>query len=259
MTALMPIFMILLGLVIGSFMNVLIYRLPRELSIVKPRSFCPACKKPIPWYENIPLVSFVFLGGRCSNSKCRKPISFQYPLVELLTGALFLYLFLIHGFSIWFLFYAYFFCGLIVISGIDLTHHEIPDAITIPGILLGLALQIWQGTWPLGLLGAGFGGGLILLMRVLGGWAWKKEVMGMGDVYLIAMIGAYVGFPDVILAIFLAALAGAIFGIGFCIVTRKNMGEAYIPFGPFLGLGGALIIILKIHLVSILEMFFPRF
>lgn len=257
-TTLMLAFSVLLGLVIGSFMNVLIYRLPRGLSIAKPRSFCPLCKKTIPWYENIPLVSFAFLGGRCSNPKCRKPISFQYPLVELLTGSLFLYLFLTYGFSFQSLFYAYFFCGLIVIGGIDLTHQLIPDAITIPGILLGLVMQILNGTWLLGLLGAGFGGGLILLMRVLGGWAWKKEVMGMGDVFLVAMIGAYAGFPDIILAIFIAAFLGAVFGIIYLSATRQQR-ETPIPFGPFLGLGGALIIILKLHLVSILEIIVPRF
>lgn len=258
MTIAMPVLMVLMGLVIGSFMNVLIYRLPRDISIVKPRSSCPACKKLIPWYENIPLVSYAFLRGRCSNPKCRKPISIQYPLVELLTGVLFLYLFLTYGLSLWFLFHVYFFCGLIVISGIDLTHQLIPDAITIPGILLGLVLQILNGTWLLGLLGAGFGGGLILLMRVLGGWAWKKEVMGLGDVFLVAMIGAFVGFPDVILAIFIAALLGATFGIVYLLATRQQK-ETPIPFGPFLSLGGALVIILKLHLESILRMVVPRF
>lgn len=258
MIYLRPVFIVLMGLVIGSFMNVLIFRLPRGLSIVHPRSFCPACRKQIRWFENIPLLSYAFLGGRCSNPKCRRQIPFRYPLVEFLTGAVFLYLYLVHGLSLPFLLYAYFFCGLIVISGVDLTHQVIPDVITIPGILLGLVMHVLEGTWFLGLLGAGFGGGLILLMRVLGGWAWKKEVMGMGDVFLIAMIGAYVGFPDVILALFIAALAGAAAGIAYLAATRQHK-ETPIPFGPFLSLGGALIIILRIHLATAIRLINPGF
>lgn len=257
MNLLVNVFMFLLGLVIGSFINVVIFRLPRGLSIIRPRSFCPSCRRPIPWYENIPLLSFIFLRGRCA--QCRAAISFQYPLVELLTGLVFWFLFRAHGLSLAFAFHLYFFCGLIIISGIDFSHQLIPDVITIPGITLGVVMQILKGTWLLGLLGAGFGGGLILLMRVLGGWAWKKEVMGMGDVYLISMIGAYVGFPDIILAIFFAALAGAITGIIYCLSTRKSLGETFIPFGPFLSLGGTLVIVLNLHLVSILQLFSPRF
>ncbi len=251
------VFMFLLGLVVGSFINVVIFRLPRGLSIIRPRSFCPSCRRPIPWYENIPLLSFIFLRGRCA--RCHGPISLQYPLVELLTGLVFWYLFRSYGLSLNFAFYVYFFCGLIIISGIDFSHQLIPDVITIPGVVLGVIMQILQGTWLLGVLGAGFGGGLILLLRVLGGWAWKKEVMGMGDVYLVTMIGAYVGFPDIILAIFFAALAGALAGVIYCLSARKRLGETFIPFGPFLGLGGILVIVLNLHLVPILQIFSPRF
>jgi leader peptidase (prepilin peptidase)/N-methyltransferase len=246
------VFAFLFGAVFGSFMNVVIYRLPRSLSIVKPRSFCPKCKKPIPGYENIPIVSFILLRGRCT--RCRMPISWQYPAVEALTGIIFLFLFLRYGLTFDLLFSLLFFCGLIMISGIDLTHQLIPDAISMPGIVLGIIYQLIKHNLILGLIGAAFGGGLILLIRVLGGWAYKKEVMGMGDVYLTAMIGAFVGFPNVILAIFIAAVFGAVIGIIYLSVTRKQR-ETPIPFGPFLSLGGAAVIVTRIDLLNIINRF----
>ena len=245
-------FAFLFGAVFGSFMNVLIYRLPRSLSIVKPRSFCPKCKKPIPGYENIPIVSFILLRGRCA--RCRTPISWQYPAVEALVGIVFLFLFRRYGLSLNLLFSLCFFCGLIVISGIDFTHQLIPDVITMPGIILGIVYQLTNHNLVLGLIGAAFGGGLILLIRFLGGWAYKKEVMGMGDVYLSAMIGAFVGFPNIILAIFIAAVFGAVVGIIYLSVTRKQR-ETPIPFGPFLSLGGATVIVTRIELLKIITRF----
>jgi len=252
MNIIYPVFAFLFGAVFGSFMNVLIYRLPRGVSIVKPRSFCPKCKKPIPGYENIPIISFLILRGRCA--RCRAPISWQYPAVEALTGIVFLFLFLRYGISFDYLFYLFFFCGLIVISGIDFTHQLIPDIISMPGIILGIIYQLTKHNLILGLIGAAFGGGLILLIRVLGGWAYKKEVMGMGDVYLTAMIGAFVGFPNIILAIFIAAVFGAIIGIIYLAVTRKQR-ETPIPFGPFLSLGGAVVIVVRLELLNIIARF----
>jgi leader peptidase (prepilin peptidase)/N-methyltransferase len=243
------VFAFLFGAVFGSFMNVLIYRLPRSLSIVSPRSFCPKCKKPIPGYENIPILSFILLRGRCA--RCRAPISWQYPAVEALTGIVFLFLFLRYGLTFDLLFLLFFFCGLIVISGVDLTHQLIPDAISMPGIILGILFQLTQHNLLYGIIGAVFGGGLILMIRVVGGWAYKKEVMGMGDVYLTAMIGAFVGFPNIILAIFIAAVCGAVSGIIYLSVTRKQR-ETPIPFGPFLSLGGAVVIITRIELLNII-------
>lgn len=243
------VFAFLFGAVFGSFMNVLIYRLPRSLSIVSPRSFCPKCKKSIPGYENIPILSFILLRGRCA--RCRAPISWQYPAVEALTGIVFLFLFLRYGLTFDLLFLLFFFCGLIVISGVDLTHQLIPDAISMPGIILGILFQLTQHNLLYGIIGAVFGGGLILMIRVVGGWAYKKEVMGMGDVYLTAMIGAFVGFPNIILAIFIAAVCGAVSGIIYLSVTRKQR-ETPIPFGPFLSLGGAVVIITRIELLNII-------
>jgi len=246
------VFAFLFGAVFGSFMNVVIYRLPRSLSIVKPRSFCPKCRKPIPGYENIPIVSFILLHGRCA--RCRTPISWQYPAVEALTGIIFLFLFLRYGLTFDLFFFLLFFCGLIMISGIDLTHQLIPDIISLPGIVLGIAYQLTKHNLLYGIIGAVFGGGLILMIRVLGGWAYKKEVMGMGDVYLTAMIGAFVGFPNVILAIFIAAVFGAVIGIIYLSVTRKQR-ETPIPFGPFLSLGGAAVIVTRIELLNIITRF----
>jgi leader peptidase (prepilin peptidase)/N-methyltransferase len=249
MNIIYPVFAFLFGAVFGSFMNVLIYRLPRALSIVAPRSFCPKCKKPIPAYENIPILSFVLLRGRCA--RCRAPISWQYPAVEALTGLVFLFLFLRYGMSFDLLFFLFFFCGLIVISGIDLTHQLIPDVISLPGIIIGIVYQLTNHNLLYGIIGAAFGGILILMIRIIGGWAYKKEVMGMGDVYLTAMIGAFVGFPNVILAIFIAAVFGAVIGIVYLSVTRKHR-ETPIPFGPFLALGGTAVIVTRIELLNII-------
>jgi leader peptidase (prepilin peptidase)/N-methyltransferase len=244
------IFAFLLGSVIGSFLNVIIYRLPRGVSIVKPNSFCPSCKKPIKWFENIPVLSFIFLGGKCS--KCRKSISIQYPAVEIITGLLFLWSYTNHGLSLNCLFYVLFFISLIVISGIDFSHQVIPDIFSIPGIILGIIFQWLNHSLLIGIVGMAFGGGLILLIRALGGWVYKKEVMGMGDVYLTAMIGAFVGFPLIIPAIFIAALFGSVFGIIYLAATRRNR-ENPIPFGPFLSLGGAVIVVFKPQVVELIS------
>ncbi len=248
MNFVLHVFAFLLGAAIGSFLNVVMYRLPEGISIIKPNSFCPACKKPIIWYENIPLVSYVFLGGKCSN--CKKPISIRYFIVELITGLVFLYLFTQFKLSLSFLFYAYFFSVLIAISGIDFAHQLIPDVLSMPGILIGLIFHLIQGSFLPSLIGAAFGGGLILLIRTLGGWVYKKEVMGLGDVYLTAMIGAFVGFPFIIPAIFIGALAGAVLGIAYVISTRQSR-ESPIPFGPFLSLGGMIVIILELQIIQL--------
>lgn len=228
------------------------FRIPKGISIIKPNSFCPHCKKPIEWYENIPLVSYLLLRGKCSG--CQKQISIRYPFVELVTGCLFLYLFIKYNLGLEFFFYVFFFCSLIVISGIDFSYQIIPDILSIPGIFIGLVFQIMKGNFVLGLIGAVFGGGLILLIRVIGGWTYKKEVMGLGDVYLSAMIGAFVGFPLIITSIFIGAFVGAVLGVIYIIATHQSR-ESPIPFGPFLAIGGVIVIIFKpqiIHFFALL-------
>lgn len=239
---LLHLFAFVLGTVIGSFLNVLIYRLPRRISIIAPHSFCPNCEKPIKWYENIPVISYIILGGRCAG--CGKRISLRYPVVEVLTGLLFLYAFNRCGVSLEFLFMAFFFSAMIVVAFIDFSFQVIPDAISMPGIIVGMIYQISKGDFMVGLVGMIFGGGLILLIRVIGGKVYKKEVMGLGDVYLTAMIGAFVGFPYIIPAIFVAALVGAILGVIFIISTHQSR-ESPIPFGPFLSIGGIAVIIFQ--------------
>jgi leader peptidase (prepilin peptidase)/N-methyltransferase len=234
------VFAFLFGAAIGSFLNVIMYRLPLGTSIVKPRSFCPRCKKTITALENIPIISYIVLGGRCSG--CKAPISIHYPAIELLIGILFVYFYVRYNISLEFFAYIAFSCALIVVSGIDFSFQIIPDVISIPGIIAGLAFQLAKGNFFPGLVGAIFGGGLILLIRVVGGRVYKKEVMGMGDVYLTAMIGAFVGWPLIIVAVFLAALTGSIMGIIFITSTHQSR-ESPIPFGPFLSIGGVAVIV----------------
>jgi leader peptidase (prepilin peptidase)/N-methyltransferase len=236
------VFAFVFGSAIGSFLNVLIYRLPRQLSIVAPHSFCPECRKAIRWYENIPIVSFLMLKGKCSG--CRNRISLRYPIVEAITALLFVYALSRYGFGYNFFFIVYFFCGLTVITFIDFSFQVIPDLISIPGIFLGIIFQALNGNFIAGLFGMLFGGGMILFIRVIGGKVYKKEVMGLGDVYLTAMIGAFVGFPFILPAIFIGALVGATLGIVYIASTHQNR-ESPIPFGPFLSLGGAAVIIFE--------------
>jgi leader peptidase (prepilin peptidase)/N-methyltransferase len=243
-------FAFLFGAAIGSFLNVVMYRIPKDISIVKPNSFCPACKKPILWYENIPVLSYIILRGRCSG--CHKPISIHYPIVEVLTGCLFVYLFVRYNVALEFLFLALFFCALIVISGIDISYQIIPDSISLPGIIIGIAFSLIQGNFLPGLIGMLFGGGLILLMRVIGGWVYKKEVMGLGDVYLAAMIGAFVGFPLIVAVIFVGALVGAVIGIIYIASTHQSR-ESPIPFGPFLSIGGIAVTIFDTVFIQLLK------
>lgn len=247
MRLILCIFSFLFGAAIGSFLNVLIYRIPLGKSIVKPGSFCPQCKKPIKWYENIPIVSFLLLRGKCSG--CKTPISIHYPLVELLTGLVFLVLFLKFDIGMEFFFYLFFFCSLIVISGIDFLHQEIFDITVIPGIFIGLIFQLLNGNIKVALIGLFFGSGLIFLIRVIGKLVYKKEVMGLGDVYLTAMIGVFVGFPFILVTIFCAALTGSIMGILY-IVSTKQGRESPIPFGPFLSIGGAVVILFHNQVVE---------
>lgn len=254
------IFSGLLGLVVGSFLNVCIFRLPRNcMSIVKPRSRCPKCLNWIAWYDNLPVVSWTLLGGKCR--RCRHPISVRYTLVELLTGALFLYAGwrAIYGSRLagWeqgvqFAVEAWFISSLIVCTFIDLEFRILPDEITLSGVLLGLALS---AAFPFlhaddlmrsaireprlasvaaSALGAVVGGGAIYLVGVLGKVVFRKEAMGFGDVKYMAMAGTLLGWRGVLLTFVIACLWGSIFGIGKLIVTRR-MG--YVPFGPFLSVG----------------------
>lgn len=234
----MDVIVFVFGAVIGSFLNVCIYRLQREESIVWPGSRCPKCGKTIAWYDNLPIVSFLFLLGRCR--ACRAPISWRYPLVEALNGAG--YLLLLRQFGLMWptLIYALFFSALVVITFIDLDIQIIPDVISLPGIVIGLAVSYWlpQG-FVSSLIGLLVGGGFFWLVAEVGTRVLKQEAMGGGDIKLIAMVGAFLGWHNVLLTIFLASLAGAAVGLLFMVL--KGWGRRTpIPFGPFLALGAVL-------------------
>ncbi|MEI7750618.1 MAG: prepilin peptidase [Candidatus Omnitrophota bacterium] len=238
-------FVFAIGAIVGSFLNVCIHRMPRDLSIVLPRSFCPHCKAKIPWYENIPLVSYLLLRGKCF--RCRRPIAFRYFFVELTTGCMAWFLWQQHGLSAEFVTSAIFFAMIIVATMTDFETGLIPDEITITGMIVGLALSVTghghfaQALWYQKLLASGVGlltgGGILLLVGWLGKLVFRKDSMGGGDVKLLAMIGAFVGFPKVGLIFLLAPFPA----LPFALWQRFVKKEETIPFGPFLALAGALI------------------
>jgi len=230
---------IIFGAMIGSFLNVCIFRLPKEESIVTPGSHCPHCQKPIKFYDNVPLVSYILLNGRCRY--CKESISIQYPLVEGITALVSLILFVRFGPTLSYVFYFSFIAALIVISIIDLYHQIIPDVISLPGVGVGLlaSLAIPQINFIDSLIGALLGGGSLFIVATLYQWLFKREGMGGGDVKLLAMIGAFLGWKAVILTILLGSLLGSISGIIIMVLRGKDFKYA-IPFGPFLSLGAVI-------------------
>jgi len=226
------------GAVIGSFLNVCIYRIQREESIVWPGSRCPTCGASIAFYDNLPIVSFLLLLGRCR--ACRAPISWRYPLVEALNGAGYLLLWRQFGLTWPAPIYALFFSALVVVTFIDLDIQIIPDVISLPGIAIGLAVSHWL---PQGLINSLIGalGGYVFfwVVAVVGARVLKQEAMGGGDIKLIAMVGAFLGWWNVILTIFLGSLSGAVVGL-LLMAVKGWRRRTPIPFGPFLALGAVL-------------------
>ena len=226
------------GTVVGSFLNVCIYRLPEGESIALPASHCRTCKRPVAFYDNIPLISFLILRGKCRY--CRSPLSYQYPLVELLTGLLSLACMIKWGvgytFAVSFLFCA----ALTVVTFIDVRHQIIPDIISLPGIICGVLISLFmpQLRFLDSLLGAVLGGGILLLIRLVYYALTRQEGMGLGDVKLLAMMGAFLGWQSLLFIILVASFSGALVGIGVMIIKKRNRRYA-IPFGPFLSLGAA--------------------
>lgn len=229
----------ILGAIIGSFLNVCIYRLPKKESIIFPGSQCPFCCKPIRLYDNIPIISYLILKGKCRF--CRKAISLKYPLVETLNAVFYLLLFYKFGWSWDTLAYGLFISVLLIISFIDLEHRIIPDELSLPGIVVGFAASflIKQLTPLSSLLGILLGGGFLFLVAAGYEKLMHKEGMGGGDIKLIAMIGAFVGWQGIPFIILASSLLGAIIGIVFMVVEKKDTQYA-IPFGPFLSLAAVL-------------------
>ncbi|MFZ5563527.1 MAG: prepilin peptidase [Thermodesulfobacteriota bacterium] len=224
------------GACIGSFLNVCIYRLPLGRSIVFPPSSCPQCKRPIAPWDNMPIVSYLLLLGRCRH--CRMPISMRYPLVEAITGFCATAVYLKYGLTLEGLVFFIFIAALIVVIFIDIDYQIIPDVISLPGIPVFFLASafITSTTVADSLLGILAGGGSLLIVAVTYRMITGKEGMGGGDIKLLAMIGALCGWKGVLFTIFVSSLTGTLVGMAIMVVKDKNMKLA-IPFGPFLSLG----------------------
>lgn len=276
MCALVAVF----GAIIGSFLNVVIHRLPREESIVFPNSRCPSCAALISPFDNIPLISYVILRGRCR--KCRAPISWRYPAVELLTALLYAGVFLIDvllrgGLTLAIPFDLIFVSALVALVFIDAEHMLLPNAITYPGIVFAVIARLTLpylvgiyafddlpslasgtfSTWPVwavsllgAALGALVGGGSLWLI----GWLWERlrgvEAMGLGDVKMMFMVGAYLGWRLTILTIFLGVFSGAVTGIGVMMKRRARDMQMQLPFGIFLGIGAIVSLLVGSRIIT---------
>jgi len=234
---------LLFGLVVGSFLNVVAWRWPREESIIYPGSHCPKCGKPIAWYDNIPVFSWLLLQARCRN--CREKISIRYPLIELASGIISVLCFWCFGFSSAYFIYFAFAASLLAASVIDLEHRLIPDEISIGGAVVGLGLAFLPGArvQPFAAL-IGAAAGFLILFIV--GQAYylltRREGMGLGDAKLLAMTGAFLGWRSLPFAIFAGSILGSIIGLLLILVSRDRFYK--IPFGPFLSLGALLWLLL---------------
>lgn len=230
------ILIVIIGLILGSFLNVVIYRLPRGISIVKPGSFCPGCNSPIKWYDNIPVLSFIILRGRCRN--CKKPISLRYPVVEILTSLVLLMVYKKFYFSFQFFGSVIFSLSLIALAFIDLEHKILPDKITLSGFVFFLfytlsnpSKKIWDS-----LGGALVGAGSLLLIYLLYYFIRKEEGLGLGDIKMMLMVGVFLGVGKTFLTLIIASLLGSIVGLLIAGVMKKGMRYA-LPFGVFLSIG----------------------
>ena len=251
----------LFGLIIGSFLNVCVYRLPRDLSVVKPRSFCPGCEKQIAWYDNIPVLSYFLLGRKCRH--CGAGISFRYPLVELLTGLLFFLIVLALGPKAVAIKLCVLSALLVGLTFTDLDALILPDELTLGGTAIGL-LFAWfvpvddvvarillnvAGFHPdprwVSVAESGLGAALPAGFLGLGGWLFEKirhkEGLGLGDVKMMAMVGAFLGLRAALLTLVVGSIAGSVIGLIYIYATRKDASTYELPFGSFLGFAGILV------------------
>ncbi len=264
--ALVGIFVFALGSCIGSFLNVVVWRVPRGESLVSPPSHCPKCNAPIRWYQNIPILAWLALGGRCAN--CRAPISPRYILVEALTGCLFLAAFAnavsshahVLGLPDWWIVVdvavAWTWISLMVVgSFIDYDLKLLPDFVTVGGMVLGffaaaaesstvfacrpdIPVLVCARALLVSLSGLAVGFGLLALVRKVGSIAFKREAMGMGDVFLMGAVGALYGPVAVLFTLVVSSIAGSIFGVGLILLSKTRLGSFLeIPFGPYICIG----------------------
>lgn len=247
--SIMTIFSLLFGLSLGSFLNVCIYRIPLKKSIINPPSSCPRCGERIRFYDNIPLISYILLMGKCRD--CRESIPIQYPIVEAVTGLLSTALFIRYGLTPQYILFLLFVASLVVISFIDLQHQIIPDIISLPGILIGLIISFFVTSisWVESLFGIIGGGGFLFLVAIIFEKLTGKEGMGGGDVKLLAMIGAWMGWKTLPFVVLISSLAGMVIGGGSLLLTGKGL-RVKIPFGPFLAIGALVYLFLGYEIVT---------
>jgi leader peptidase (prepilin peptidase)/N-methyltransferase len=225
-----------LGALIGSFLNVCIHRLPRCESIVWPGSHCPSCGTSIAYYDNIPLLSYLWLMGHCRT--CRSSISMRYPVVEAVNAAGYVMILATFGLTWTTVLYSALFSALLVVTGTDLTHRIIPNVVTVPGIVIGLlgAATVLPVGLMNALLGVAIGGGILWALAWASPYLFGKEGMGGGDIKLLAMIGAFLGWKPALLTIMVGSLSGSLIGLSLIGLGLMKRDE-YIPFGPFLVFG----------------------
>lgn len=240
MDALFYAYAVIFGLVFGSFLNVLIYRLPRNKGIVFERSACPKCSHQIAWYHNIPLLGYLWLRGKCAH--CKQPISIRYPLVEAVNAAMYCFFLWRFGATIDAVIFSTLGSALLVIFLIDAEFQIIPDSITLPGIVVGLGVSfIPDGLTPVqSLVGILVGGGLLYLIALGGDFLFKKESMGGGDIKMAAMLGAFLGWQKIILIFMTSAVVGLIVSLVMLAFSAALRKERLIPFGPFLSIAAVI-------------------
>jgi leader peptidase (prepilin peptidase)/N-methyltransferase len=227
----------ILGAVLGSFLNVCIHRLPRGASVVVPPSACPRCGHELSWFENVPILSWLALGGRCR--KCRAPIGFRYPIIEAITAAMFAAGWWYYGPTPLLASRLVFGCALIVLFAIDLEHQLLPNVITLPGIVVGFLFSlITDPGWMASLIGIAVGGGVLFAVAEAYYRIRHEEGLGMGDVKMLAMVGAFLGWQLTLMTLIMASFCGSIVGVAL-IVTRRGGLKYALPFGTFLALGAA--------------------
>jgi leader peptidase (prepilin peptidase)/N-methyltransferase len=227
-----PLFALTFGLVLGSFLNVVIYRLPRKESVAWPGSHCTSCNRALSWYENIPVLSWTVLRGRCRT--CGSKISMQYPIVEAVTGALFLGGYYAFGLTPLLPVRLLFGCAMIVLFAIDLEHQILPNEITLPGIVVGFVASIFLPPgWTSSLIGLLVGGLFPFLIAEVYARVRGREGMGMGDFKMLAMVGAFLGWPIVWLTLILSCLLGIVIGGGALMISKRGLATR-IPFGTFI-------------------------
>ncbi|MBI2471876.1 MAG: prepilin peptidase [Planctomycetes bacterium] len=269
----------IVGLIVGSFLNVCIYRIPRKKSLISPRSFCPSCNTPIGWYANVPVLSYIFLLGRCRICKAKIPI--RYPLVELLTGYVFVHLYYVfiqyrQESPCIFICYLALCCALIISTFVDLELLIIPNEVTFVGIPLALVLSVIcpglhnahdtlrnfsltgicrLDTLIASMIGMLTGGGLIFLCSILGKWVFKKDAMGFGDVKLMCMIGGVTGWKLAVSVFFVAPFFGLLMAVPVLLVKKSHL----IPYGPFLSLATLVCILMQDYFIGLVNVYVQLF